>query len=141
MIPEQRRINSLIAFADAVSTPRVRLLPCAVCGEDYFYGNVSNHDLANCGELLQALRFTLCGYHVGREAHQARLMQHGLADVPLELAALSDNQLTICKWCFSSMRASARPDNCIANGLNFGDVPDELQGLTITEQIMIAPYR
>ena len=53
-----------------------------------------------------------------------------------------DNEtISFCKDCYSHIRKSKTPPLSLANNLLLGDVPPELQGLTVVEESMIARCR
>jgi hypothetical protein len=54
------------------------------------------------------------------------------------LACTDSEGLRVCKRCENKLRTKKIPIMALKNGLDFGEVPQELQNLTMTEQRMIS---
>ncbi|CAF1520001.1 unnamed protein product [Adineta steineri] len=51
------------------------------------------------------------------------------------------NMCTLCQKCHDALTKKHIPKFSVANGMWFGDIPAELQGLTIPEEKLISLYR
>lgn len=65
-----------------------------------------------------------------------------LRDLALERSAIDSSRRTIdmCQLCFGQLQKRRMPSLALANGLQFGRVPHQLQILTWVEQRLLAVY-
>ncbi|TFK50559.1 hypothetical protein OE88DRAFT_1602287, partial [Heliocybe sulcata] len=54
---------------------------------------------------------------------------------------LAHNKKHICPECVISLEKGQAPDQALANGLWLGNIPNELQDLTLAEKFMVAKVR
>ena len=63
------------------------------------------------------------------------------AGIVIDHRGIDDETISFCKDCYSHIRKSKTPPLSLANNLLLGDVPPELQALTVVEESMIARCR
>jgi len=116
---------------------------CSVCGELHPEQKLQLIGASTAEEAVirTNLRCLAVGLRMpvpGQEMPAADSMQ----DVPLAKKGIrADGSLQMCRTCFLFLRRCEMPPRALANDLDFGDIPVELQDLTIPEQTLISRLR
>jgi len=159
-LPSQQRVQASLAdFRMRVSTPHLSQACCAVCGEQWnasLIRTFSPGDSFLCNGTMKLMQILLTSTHapppfvdgITRVLFSAGLTEDRLAG-PFQGMALSaqgvdrdKQQINMCKRCYNSLKGSRRtPHLAVANNLDFGCIPPELQGLSWTEERVISLYR
>lgn len=120
-------------FRAATSNESLRMYRCVVCarelgGED---GEMSRLiDDPRIRELLQPIQH-----------HPAHALWQGALVLGEEIQVVEDGHAAwICTECGTALRKDKLPRHSLANSLWIGDIPWELAGLTIPEQLLIARH-
>ena len=157
---EDRIKHSLSHYRELVSQPHVDLGACCVCGERFFTSLLKSFALRKVHshgkrkrqpahiinpELLQAMQSTLAARASLPDDFNA--MPDGFETLRgLALCRDGFNTLnrtiSVCIRCYQSLQfRRQRPLISLANDLVFGDIPEELTGLSWAEERLIALYR
>jgi hypothetical protein len=102
--------------------------PCCVCNEVVTIGEMSKIVYDKKAALFDPL-------FPGSNSSQR---SNNTVDAKKVLACNDSERLRICKKCEKILRTKKVPTMALNNGLDFGEVPQELQNLTMTEQRMIS---
>lgn len=122
--------NSLRAVRAATCNERIRRVVCVVCARERFG--------SQCKDIL--LTDLPCKDRLApAQSHAAhRLFEGMLLETRYVRSSAGGALGSICEDCDSSLKNAKRPRLALANDMWVGDVPEELQGLTVPEQMLIA---
>ena len=116
-------------FINATSNIALQKKICGICGiESRDTAERELEDIPNTHHLLQS-------------NNQNILDEYNHYGYILDGAGLDGSIVTCCKSCLDSLEKNKLPSMSVANGMDFGKCPVELQGLTVVEKILIAAYR
>lgn len=118
------------AVRTATANAQVSRVVCVVCARERFASECRDVLLS---ELPSRERL------VPGEAHRShRLFDGMLLELRYVRSSAGGALGSLCGDCEGSLRAGKRPRLSLANNMWLGDVPEELQGLTVPEQMLIA---
>jgi hypothetical protein len=106
---------------------------CAVCGKLTPQTQLVCRDIAD-------MDFDILKRQGGGITHKERKSSSDPI-VELDGPIIDDRFKSICKPCISSLQKGRTPLLALANDLWIGNVPEELQGLTYAEKLLIARVR
>ena len=155
LVPDHRKTDVVRAFREATASEALNIFVCASCGGKRSSGDcveVSITDV-DLNLLKRPDRRVVDGVIIDdrwidsecigptldtpfRDVDDVLLAQKGLV--------VSDGRasgLLLCGQCARCLRKGRTPDLALANHLFLGEVPPELQGLTVVEEAMIARCR
>ncbi|PPQ73393.1 hypothetical protein CVT25_004618, partial [Psilocybe cyanescens] len=117
-------------FIDATSNEALRRRTCGSCARDRPEEDLREKDLDEIPnkELLAPTT-----------PHPAHVLMDGML-VHGDSVINDGNTLIICSECYNSLKTEKRPKFSLGNDLWIGDVPKELQDLTLPERMLIAVY-
>ena len=128
---EERRCYQ--AFYDATSNEALTLHICPVCGGEKLARDGDETLLLSNPSVVELLTITFKDEH-GENYAYTPILRHLLRN---------ETGTVICWMCLDCLRALERhtlPKLSLANNLWIGDVPPELLGLTVPEQLLIARH-
>jgi len=102
--------------------------PCCVCNEVVTIGEMSKIVYDHRAALFDPL-------FPSRDRSQR---SNNSVHAKKVLTCTDSERLRVCKKCEKKLRAKKVPTTALKNGLDFGEVPQELQNLSMTEQRMIS---
>ncbi|KZV60464.1 hypothetical protein PENSPDRAFT_567066, partial [Peniophora sp. CONT] len=120
-------------FCDEMKPSKLREEGCAVCGT-----LSKSSDMTELSAELfdHALLEDPTGFMTRRERHRTSDLRR-----PLHGPVLDRNCSKVCKACLRPLSKGKIPDLALVNGNWIGEVPRELRGLTLLEQMLIARVR
>ncbi len=80
-------------------------------------------------------------YHLEQAHYPEVIDEYKVFGHILDEAGVEDSNVTCCKQCLNSLEADKLPSLSVANGMDFGKCPPELENLTIVEKMLIGAYR
>ena len=128
---EERRCYE--AFYDATSNKALTLHICPVCARERLAREGEESLLLSNLSIVELLMMTF-NYEHGQSRAYMPILRHLLRD---------ETGTVICWMCFDCLKAlegHTLPKLSLANNLWIGDVPPELLGLTVPEQLLIARH-
>lgn len=130
-LPSEEQWRGCIrAVRTATTNEQVSRVVCVVCARERFVSecrDVLLSDLPSRERLIPA------------EAHRShRLFDGMLLELRYVRSSAGGALGSLCVDCEGFLRAGKRPRLSLANNMWLGDVPEELQGLTVPEQMLIA---
>ena len=105
--------------------------PCCVCNEEAALYEMSRNRYSVDSDIFDPIFFGV---------ERTNKQQYYTIQTKRVLATTSPNDMQICLGCEHKLKQKSIPKNALANGLDVGDVPDQLQGLSYQEQRMISIY-
>jgi hypothetical protein len=117
------------AFYDATSNEALLFLTCPICAQEKLARDGEQTMLLSDPSVIEILT-------AGSTGNEERVM------ILRDLVEVNEGGVN-CWMCFDCVRALERrslPKFALANNLWIGDVPSELRGLTIPEQLLIARH-
>lgn len=131
-VGDEIRKDILVRFIEATSNNRVRQGVCASCAgifEEHDMEGISLSSMPH-GELLHP-----------KEAHPAQVLTHGMLLEPRGVFFRHNREYGhFCQRCVKSLRENHTPKFSLANNMWIGDIPFELQVLTVPERLLISLY-
>ena len=127
-VPISLKKLCLADWRKATSTYVMKRCVCAVCGE-YSY---ATH--------LQPLE-TLPNKDLLKEGFSSALQEYRCLGMCLVPQGVQGNVINCCKECYADLVRNKLPALSVANGFQFGTLPNELCDLTIPEKMLISAFR
>ena len=129
---DERCLRSLNEYRRMTSAEQLPKHVCAVCGELHIASDIVI--VGTTDEADQAVR--------GEYQRLAFICTHGSDDMRLSpQGVLSRGEWQMCKNCRNSIRRREVPQCSALNDLFFGEIPPELQDMTILEQLLVSQIR
>ena len=129
--PSQETLNNITSdFIDATGNDALKTVACGSCAREMNTdecSEISIKDIPNKHHLIP---------HTPHPAHE---LVHGLLIYAPALGS-SKETLHICNECRNQLKKNVRPRLSLANEMWIGDVPPQLQNLTLPERILIGKY-
>jgi len=134
-IPEECRQDCLTKFIDATGRAATVTSSCAVCAGNFFTKDINQVEVSFLWQKKKLIPSSI---------HPAHVLTDGmlLDRSPLSLYRNEHGILfaNVCDPCVSALKHDKTPSLSLANGMWVGDVPLELQILTLPERILIARH-
>ena len=129
--PSQEVLNSLVSdFVDATSNNALKTVACGSCARE-----------TNINECDEVLLKDIPNRHqlVPHTPHPAHELFHGLL-IYAPAISVSKSTVTLCDECQNQLKKNQRPRLSLSNDMWIGDIPRELQGLTLPERVLLGKY-
>jgi hypothetical protein len=129
--PSQEKLNSITSdFIDATGNEALKTVPCGSCAREM--------NRSECNETT--LKDIPNRHHlIPHAAHPAHKLVDGLLIYPPAMGS-SRKTCHLCNECRNQLKKNLCPRLSLSNGMWIGEVPQQLQNLTLPERIMIAKY-
>jgi len=142
-LPSRQRINDSIAdFRKRMSTPHLTQVCCGVCGEQWNGALIRKFNVADSflGEnTMRTMKVLLKAVHCPPTFKEGHFAGMAVCAKGIDSDA---NTINICKRCHNSLKSMRRtPHLAVANNLDFGSIPPELQDLNWAEERVISLIR
>ena len=134
-VSEDCRRTCLANFIDATGRQATLLSVCAVCAGRFFRTETESMTLA---ELRRTGKLTPTSFHNAHVLTDGMLL-HRTEDSIYE-SEKHGVSARVCSTCASSLRQGKIPSLALTNGMWIGDIPLELQVLTLPERILVAIF-
>lgn len=124
-------LNQIIStFIDATSNEALKIVICGSCARETCTEDSKEillEDIPNKHQLIP---------HIPHAAHRLvdGLLIHASALVS------SKETMNLCNGCRNQLKKNLRPPLSLSNGMWVGDIPRELQNLTLPERLLVAKY-
>ena len=124
-------LNQIIStFIDATSNEALKIVICGSCARETCTEDSEEillEDIPNKHQLIP---------HIPHAAHRLvdGLLIHASALVS------SKETMNLCNGCRNQLKKNLRPPLSLSNGMWVGDIPRELQNLTLPERLLVAKY-
>lgn len=129
--PSQETLNGIISdFIDATSNKALKILACGSCARET--------NINECNEMLMK---EIPNKHllIPHTAHAAHELVDGLL-IYAPALGVSKQTVYICNECRNQLKKNVRPRLSLSNDMWIGDIPRELQNLTLPERLLLAKY-
>jgi len=129
-------------YKDVASDVLPRVI-CAVCSEIHPEQTIEVVGTVSATDQLLRTNFRLLCLGVGLPDQHGHIEAvDSLKGLPLDSVAIrADGSMQICRVCRSSLLKCDMPRRAIANGLDFGEIPPQLRGMSICEQTLVSRVR
>ena len=129
--PSQETLDHIIArFIDATGNQALKTVACGSCAREM--------NMEDCDEML--LKDIPNKHHlIPNTPHPAHKL---IQDLLIYTSALgtSGQTVNLCHECQNHLRKNKRPRLSLSNDMWIGDIPPQLQNLTLPERLLIAKY-
>ena len=128
-IDKELKVKCLQEFSDALSSKALKISVCAICGiESRDTETMSLDEIPNKHKLMKT--------------HSNNVLdEYNYSGYILDKEGIHESKLTCCKDCLRNLQQNQLPACSVANQLQFGTCPPELENLTIVEKTLIAAFR
>ena len=127
----QSVLNQIISsFIEATSNEALKIVVCGSCARETSTEEseeISLEDIPNKNQLIPYI------------PHAAHLLVNGLLIYGSALG-LSKETMNLCNSCRNQLKKDVRPSLSLANEMWIGEIPRELQNLTLPERLLLAKY-
>lgn len=129
--PSQSVLNDMVSrFIDATNNEALKTAICGSCARET--------SVVECEEI--PLKDIPNKHHlIPHSPHVAHELINGLLIYPVALGA-SKETMHLCDECRNQLKKDVRPRLSLSNGMWVGDVPRQLQNLTLPERLLLAKY-
>ncbi len=129
--PSQDTLNDIISnFIDATGNKALRMVACGSCAREM--------NMDECDEI--AIKDIPNKHHlIPHTTHAAHELIDGLLIYAPALGATKET-VYLCNDCRNQLKKDLRPRLSLSNNMWIGDVPRELQNLTLPERLLLAKY-
>jgi len=127
----QEILNSIVTdFIDATSNKALKVVACGSCARE-----------TNMNDCEEVLLKDIPNKHqlVPHTAHPAHELVDGLL-IYTPALSISKKTVYLCNECQNQLKKNVRPRLSLSNSMWIGDIPRELQGLTLPERLLLAKY-
>lgn len=121
--------NCVSRFIDATSNRAMSQAICASCGRIRF--NLELQTILLTKIPNPHLLFPSKPFHAHKLTNGMLLQEEGI---------VGDKEVKLCGHCINSLKGGQRPKFSLGNHLWVGDIPTELQDLTLPERVLISKY-
>ena len=130
-IPSQETLNNIISrFIDATGNQALKTVACGSCAREM--------DVEDCDEM--PLEDIPNKHHlIPNTPHHAHKLVFGLL-IYTPALGMSGQTVHLCHECRNYLKKDKRPRLSLSNDMWIGDVPPQLQNLTLPERLLLAKY-
>ena len=134
-VSEDCKRTCLANFIDATGRQATLLSVCAVCAGRFFRTKMESMTLA---ELRGIGKLSPASFHNAHVLTDGMLLHR--TDDSIYESETDGVSARVCRTCASNLRGGKTPSLALANGMWIGDIPVELQVLTLPECILVARF-
>lgn len=129
--PSQDKLDGIVSrFIDATGNLALRIVACGSCTREM--------NIDECDEIL--LKDIPNKHHlIPHTTHPAHNLIHGLLIHAPGLGNLKPT-VYLCNECRSQLKNDKRPQLSLSNDMWIGDIPPQLENLTLPERLLLAKY-